>query len=95
KSVYYKHEDGTKQLADVFKQYGEDITFEENGTVIYSLAVKKGDILRISFAANADKGITVNGSYEYDVLKRTASNLSFNRSGDGAASAAPSPSKKP
>ena len=94
KSVYYKHEDGTKQLADVFKQYGEDITFQENGTVIYSLVVKEGDILRISFAANADKGITVNGSYEYDVVKRTASNLSFNRSGDGAASAAPSPSPK-
>lgn len=91
KSVYYKHEDGTKQLADVFKQYGEDITFEENGTVIYSLVVKEGDILRISFAANADKGITVNGSYEYDVVKRIASNLSFNRSDDGTASAAPSP----
>lgn len=92
KSVYYRHEDGTKQLADVFKQYGEDITFEENGTVIYSLTAKEGDVLRINFAANADKGITVNGNYDYDVVKQTTSNLAFNRSGGETAS--PAPSKK-
>ena len=90
KSVYYKHEDGTKQLADVFKQYGEDITFQENGTVIYSLTVKEGDVLRINFAANADNGITVNGNYDYDVVKHTTSNLAFNRSGGETASPSPS-----
>ena len=91
KSVYYKHEDGAEQLADVFNQYGEKITFQEQGTVVYSLMSKENDVLRIGFAANADNGITVKGNYDYNVVKRTASNLSFNRSGDGEASPSPSP----
>ena len=91
KSVYYKHEDGAEQLANVFNQYGEKITFQEQGTVVYSLMSKENDVLRIGFAANADNGITVKGNYDYNVVKRTASNLSFNRSGDGEASPSPSP----
>ncbi|RKI41511.1 hypothetical protein D7V86_09110 [bacterium D16-51] len=94
KSVYYKHEDGAKQLADVFNQYGEKITFQEQGTVVYSLMSKENDVLRIGFAANADHGITVKGNYDYDVVKRTASNLSFNRSGDGETSPSPSPAQE-
>lgn len=80
KNVYYQHEDGTKNLAAVFKQYQEDgITFKEDGAVIYDLAEKKGDVLNINFAAEADNNVTVRGSYEYNVVKRTASNLSFSR----------------
>lgn len=81
KTVYYQHEDGTEQLAAVFKQYREeDISFEENDAVIYSLAEKSGDTLKINFAAQADNAVTVKGSYCYDVVKRQLSNLTFNRS---------------
>lgn len=80
KTIAYRHEDGTQCLSDIFKQYKEnDITFEEQGAVIYSLAEKNGDVLTISFAAEADKGITIKGSYDYDILKKTASNLTFSR----------------
>ena len=80
KNVTYQHEDGTQCLSDVFKQYKEDnITFKENGAVIYSLAEKNKDTLTISFAADADGGITVKGSYNYDLLKKTTSNLTFSR----------------
>jgi hypothetical protein len=90
KKVYYQHEDGTSQLAAVFAQYQEgEITFEENGAVVYSLAEKAGDVLTINFAAEADGGVAIKGSYDYDVVKRTASNLSFNRTVDESASAAP------
>lgn len=80
KTMYYQHEDGTEQLAAVFKQYKEeDISFEENDAVIYSLAEKNGDMLKINFAAEADNAVTVKGSYCYDVVKRQVSNLTFNR----------------
>jgi hypothetical protein len=81
--VYYRHEDGATELAAVFQQYQEsEVTFEEGGAVIYDLAEKKDDILTINFAANADNNITVKGSYEYDVAKKTASNLSFSRAAE-------------
>lgn len=80
KTIAYRHEDGTQCLSDIFKQYKEDdITFEEHGAVIYSLTDKNGDVITISFAADADEGITVKGSYDYDILKKTASNLTFSR----------------
>lgn len=78
--VYYKHEDGVQKLSDIFKQYKEDdITFEEAGVVVYNLEEMKGDILTIGFAANADNGITVRGSYSYDVKKKVASNFAYTR----------------
>lgn len=81
KNVAYAHEDGTQCLSDIFKQYNEnEITFKEKGAVIYSLAEKNGNVLTINFAADADGGITVKGSYDYDILKKIATNLSFSRS---------------
>lgn len=80
KNVYYRHEDGTDQLRIIFGQYREsDVTFEEGGAVIYELAEKKEDVLTINFAAEADGGITIKGSYSYNVARKEASNLSFTR----------------
>lgn len=80
KNVYYRHEDGTEQLRKIFEQYREsDVTFEEGGAVIYDLTQKNADVLTINFAAEADGGVTIKGSYQYNVVKREASNLSFTR----------------
>lgn len=79
-TVYYQQEDGTKALADLFAQFDEnDITFDEKGIAIYSLAEKTGDTLKINFSAEADGGITVKGSYEYSVTRRKSANLNFSR----------------
>lgn len=79
-SVYYQQEDGTKALAELFAQFGEsDITFDEKGIAIYSLAEKTGDTLKINFSAEADGDITVKGSYEYSVTKKRSANLNFSR----------------
>ena len=80
KNVYYRHEDGTEQLRKIFEQYREsDVTFEEGGAVIYDLKEKNAHILTINFVAEADGGVTIKGSYQYNVVKREASNLSFTR----------------
>ena len=79
-TVYYRHEDGADMLGDVFKQYREtEITFNNTDAVIYELTDKKEDVLTISFVASADEDITVKGSYDYDILKKKASNLAFSR----------------
>lgn len=80
KTVYYRHEDGTDMLGNVFKQYKEtEITFNHSDAVIYELTGKKEDVLTISFVAGADEDITVRGNYDYDVLKKKVSNLAFSR----------------
>lgn len=94
KEVYYQHEDGTDVLKQVFKQYKESqITFKEDSAVIYNVTEKKEDSLKISFAAEADDGISVKGSYEYDVEKKTFSNLVFSRVVDEGASPSPAADK--
>lgn len=93
KSVYYQQEDGATNLAKIFKQYHEDdITFEEGGVVLYELSEKNGDTLKIGFSAAADGGISVKGSYEYNVTKKAAANLSFSRSIDEQAEIKSTPS---
>lgn len=80
RTAFYKHEDGTQKLSDIFKQYKEDdISFDEGGAVIYTLNEMNDDKLSIGFAADADSGITVKGSYLYDVKKKSASNFAYTR----------------
>ena len=95
RTQYYQQEDGTTQLAKVFKQYKEDdITFEDGAVVVYNLKELKDDILTIGFAGQADNGITVKGSYQYDIKKKLTTNFTYSREADTDASASPSPTTK-
>lgn len=97
RTQYYQQEDGTTQLAKVFKQYKEDdITFEDGAVVVYNLKELKDDILTIGFAGQADNGITVKGSYQYDIKKKLTTNFTYSREADtdASASASPSPTTK-
>ncbi len=88
--LYYQQEDGSENLQELFKQYNEgEITFKEDKAVIYSLKGKNGDILYINFAAEADGGIAIRGSYQYDVGKKIFSNLSYSRFMEDGASPNP------
>lgn len=88
KSVYHKQEDGAENLGKVFKQFHEeDITFQESGAVIYSLAEKNSDTLKIQFSAQADGDVTVKGSYEYSVKEKKSANLQFTRTVENSTSA--------
>lgn len=79
-AVYYAQEDGNEILAQAFEQYnGNRISFAEGGVVLYSLQSHNKDILTISFAANADDGITVRGSYRYHMEDGRISDLSFSQ----------------
>lgn len=83
KREYYRQEDGNSILADAFAQYnGSDISFAEGGLAVYSLQSRKEDTLKISFAADADGGKTVKGSYEYQVENKRVKNLSFSQTTD-------------
>lgn len=80
KKVYYHHEDGNDMLAKVFHQYnGSDISFAEGGVVVYGLQSIEDDVLHISFAANADGGLTVSGTYQYHLEDQRMSDLSFSQ----------------
>lgn len=79
KKEFYRQEDGNKILGKVFQKYnGKEITFEEGGMVVYSLMeMMDEDILKISFAANADGGVTVKGSYVCRVSTGKVSDLQY------------------
>ena len=80
KTVYFRQEDGTESLGKLFQQYHEnDISFTENSPAIYTLQEKNNDTLKIGFSVEAEGGITVTGSYEYNVLEKKSANLSFSR----------------
>lgn len=80
RTQYYQQEDGTAQLAKIFQQYKEDdITFEDGAVVVYNLKELKNDIVTIGFAGQADNGITVKGSYQYDIKKKLATNFTYSR----------------
>lgn len=91
KTVYYSQEDGTENLGKLFQQFKEnDISFSENSAAIYSLKEKNNDTLKIEFSAEAEGGVTVKGSYEYNVLEKKSANLSFTRAvNNGESTAAP------
>ena len=81
KEIYYQHEDGAEPLANVFALYRvDDITFKDGGAVVYELAGKEDDVIKIKFVAEADNHVTVNGSYEYNIVRGIASNFTFSRS---------------
>lgn len=80
RKVYYRQEDGAKELETVFADNGDkDITFQEKGAVLYDLVEKREDVLEITFVAEADGKITVKGSYEYNVKQKKYANLTFTR----------------
>ena len=91
KTAYYSQEDGTENLGKLFQQFHEnDIAFSENSAAIYSLKEKNNDTLKIEFSAEAEGGVTVKGSYEYNVLEKKSANLSFTRAvNNGESTAAP------
>lgn len=79
-TVYYTQDDGNEILAAAFQQYnGNKISFAEGGVVVYSLQSHNKDILTVSFAANADGGVTVRGSYQYHMDTGGITNLSFSQ----------------
>lgn len=91
KTAYYSQEDGTENLGKLFQQFHEnDIAFSENSAAIYSLKEKNNDTLKIEFSAEAEGGVTVKGSYEYNVLEKKSANLSFTRAvNNGESTAVP------
>lgn len=88
KDVYYKQEDGNSVLTSVFDRYNgnqNDIAFNKDDLVVYTLQEKENDVLKIGFAANAKDNIVVKGSYKYDVEKKNQ--YDFNYSQTSAANA--------
>ncbi len=79
--ICYRQGDGNEPLRKVFKKYnGGEITFEENGAVVYSLMDITGDdTLKVNFAANADGGVTVQGTFLYKMSAKETSGLQFSR----------------
>lgn len=73
KEIYYKQEDGNSALSSVFDRYNgnqNDIAFNKDDLVVYTLQEKENDVLKIGFAANAKDNVVVKGSYKYDVEKK-------------------------
>ena len=88
KEIYYKQEDGNSALSSVFDRYNgnqNDIVFNKDDLVVYTLQEKESDVLKIGFAANAKDNVVVKGSYKYDVEKKNQ--YDFNYSQTSAANA--------
>ena len=88
KEIYYKQEDGNSALSSVFDRYNgnqNDIAFNKDDLVVYTLQEKENDVLKIGFAANAKDNVVVKGSYKYDVEKKNQ--YDFNYSQTSAANA--------
>lgn len=88
KEIYYKQEDGNSALSSVFDRYDgnqNDIAFNKDDLVVYTLQEKENDVLKIGFAANAKDNVVVKGSYKYDVEKKNQ--YDFNYSQTSAANA--------
>ncbi len=86
KRVYFAQEDGNEKLAGLFRQRNaDDVAFARDGAVLYNVTQKQGDVLTITFAASAEDGAAVNGQYEYNVRKRKAGSLTYDRSVESTA----------
>ncbi|RHT89269.1 hypothetical protein DW721_15125 [Clostridium sp. AM27-31LB] len=88
KEIYYKQEDGNSALSSVFDRYNgnqNDIAFNKDDLVVYTLQEKENDVLKIGFAANAKDNVVVKGSYKYDIEKKNQ--YDFNYSQTSAANA--------
>ena len=95
KEIYYKQEDGNSALSSVFDRYNgnqNDIAFNKDDLVVYTLQEKENDVLQIGFAANAKDNVVVKGSYKYDVEKKNQ--YDFNYSQTSAANAGSSNNDK-
>lgn len=81
KKSVYTQTDEIKQLAEIFQQYQEEeITFDQKGAVVYHLSeIVENDVLKISFAANADHDRIVRGSYLYQISNNKAYNFQYER----------------
>ena len=103
KEIYYKQEDGNSALSSVFDRYNgnqNDIAFNKDDLVVYTLQEKENDVLKIGFAANAKDNVVVKGSYTYDVEKKNQYDFNYSQTSsanagssnnDTGASAAESP----
>lgn len=80
-SLCHRQEDGNSELQKLFKKYGDkEIQFGDDGTVVYSLMeITEEDTLKINFAASAQGGVTVRGTYLYDMSDKRANSLQYTR----------------
>ena len=77
----YQPAEGNEVLQKIFKEYGaDDIQFEKNGAVVYSLLEITGDdILKVNFAASAKDDISVKGTYQYRLSTGNVTSLQYSR----------------
>ena len=77
----YQPAEGNEALQKVFKEYGaDDIKFEKNGAVVYSLMEITGDdVLKVNFAASAKDEISVKGTYQYRLSTGNVTSLQYSR----------------
>ena len=86
KEKLYQQEDGNQTLQRLFEKYnGDEITFDDDGAVIYSLMeISGGDTLKINFAAYAKGEVRVKGSYLYRLSTGQATQLQFTQEINGS-----------
>ena len=79
----YRQEDGNDILSSIFAKYNDtQIQFKSGAIAVYKLAERNGSRLTIDFAAEAEDGVDVSGSYVYDMDSEQISNLQYNQSND-------------
>ena len=79
----YRQEDGNDILSSIFAKYNDtQIQFKSGAIAVYKLAEQNGSRLTIDFAAEAEAGVDVSGSYVYDMDSEQISNLQYNQSND-------------
>ena len=79
----YRQEDGNDILSSIFAKYNDtQIQFKSGAIAVYKLAEQNGSRLTIDFAAEAEDGVDVSGSYVYDMDSEQISNLQHNQSND-------------
>ena len=79
----YRQEDGNDILSSIFAKYNDtQIQFKSGAIAVYKLAEQNGGRLTIDFAAEAEDGVDVSGSYVYDMDSEQISNLQYNQSND-------------
>ena len=78
----YRPQNGNEALQKIFKKYGasDDITFEKNGAVVYSLMeMDDNETLKINFAASAKDDVAVKGTYVYNLSSGEETSLQYSR----------------
>lgn len=78
----YRPQNGNEALQKIFQKYGasDDITFEKNGAVVYSLMeIDDNDKLKVNFAASAKDDVAVKGTYLYSLSSGEETSLQYSR----------------